>query len=159
MSESRSFPAGRSMTPAILRTGLFLIAASLAIYIAYKYATQLHAIAGFYAFLFPLSGVLALAGMVLAVKPQAACDCSGSMRGGAGIIAAGWMATGLMCIPSLTETVRVMPLGGAFAMFHMLTQHVVLPMAILAFALSPHRTARIFGASVGSEFNNARPVS
>jgi hypothetical protein len=147
------------MTPAILRTGLFLVAASLAFYIPYKYATQLHAITGFYAFLFPLSGVLALAGMVLAVKPQAACDCSGSMRGGAGIIAAGWMATGLMCIPSLTETVRVMPLGGAFAMFHMLTQHVVLPLAILAFAVSPYRAARVFGASAGPEFRNPKPVS
>ncbi len=141
-------PATRGdVTPAVLRVGLFLIAASLALYIPFKYATQLHAISGFYAVLFPLSGVLALAGMVLAIKPQAACDCSTAMRGGAGVIAGGWLATGLMCIPSLTETVQVMPLGGGIAMVHMLAQHVVLSMAILAFAIAPGRTARILEAS------------
>ena len=50
----------------IFRTALFASAASLAIYIGYKYATQLHTLEGFYAFLFPLSSVLAVAGMVLA---------------------------------------------------------------------------------------------
>ena len=145
--------------PAILRAGLFLIAFSLALYIPFKYATQLHAITGLYAFLFPLSGLLALAGMVLSVKPQAACDCSGTIRTGGGVLAGLWMATGLMCIPSLTETVRVMPLGGAFAMFHMLTQHVVLPMAILAFAFSPGRTARIFGASSPSALRDSEAIN
>jgi len=145
--------------PAILRAGLFLIAFSLALYIPFKYATQLHAITGLYAFLFPLSGLLALAGMVLSVKPQAACDCSGTIRTGGGVLAGLWMATGLMCIPSLTETVRVMPLGGAFAMFHMLTQHVVLPMAILAFAFSPGRTARIFGASSPSALRGSEAIN
>lgn len=145
--------------PAILRAGLFLIAFSLALYIPYKYATQLHAITGLYAFLFPLSGLLALAGMVLSVKPQAACDCSGTMRAGGGVLAGLWMATGLMCIPSLTETVRAMPLGGSFAMFHMLTQHVVLPMAILAFAFLPGRTARILGASGPSELRRSEAIN
>ncbi len=146
MSNQVSCEARREVTPAVLRGVLFLVAASLAVYIPFKYATQLHAISGLYAFLFPLSSVLALAGMVLAVKPRTACDCSTSMRGAAGTIAVGWMATGLMCISSLTETVREMPLGGSIAMVHMLAQHVVLSMAILAFAVAPGRTARMFGA-------------
>ena len=146
MSESVSGRFRRERRPFVLRALLFLSAASLALYIPFKYATQLHAITGLYAFLFPLSGLLAAAGIVLAVKPEAACDCSTMTRIGGGGLAMGWMATGLMCTASLTEMVKEMPLGGSIAMVHMLAQHVVLSMAILAFAIAPARTARMSGA-------------
>ncbi len=146
MSEPGSATARRDLTPLVLRAILFLSAATLALYIPFKYATQLHAVTGLYAILFPLSGLLAVGGMVLAVKPEAACDCSTMTRAGGGGLAVLWMATGLMCTASLTEMVREMPLGGTVAMVHMLAQHVVLSMAILGFAISPRQTARIFGA-------------
>ncbi len=133
-------------TAIFLRVVLFLSAATLALYIPFKYATQLHAITGIYAFLFPLSGLLAIAGITLSVRPQTACDCSTMTRGGAGVLAAGWMMTGLMCISSLTEMVQEVPLGGTVAMVHMLAQHVVLSMAIIAFAIWPRQTAISFGA-------------
>ncbi len=148
MSEQDFGTARRDVTPLVLRAILFLSAATLALYIPFKYATQLHAITGLYAFLFPLSGLLAAGGLVLAVKPEVACDCSTAMRIGGGGLAFGWMATGLMCTASLTEMIREMPLGGSIAMVHMLAQHVVLSMAIFALAVAPARTARMFGAPV-----------
>ncbi len=146
MSEPGSATARRDLTPSVLRAILFLSAATLALYIPFKYATQLHAVTGLYAILFPLSGLLAAGGMVLAVKPEAACDCATMTRVGGGGLAVLWMATGLMCTASLTEMVSETPLGGTVAMVHMLAQHVVLSMAILGFAIFPRHTARIFGA-------------
>ncbi len=157
MIEFTSDMGRRLFAPAVLRTGLFLIAASLAFYFPFKYATQLHAISGLYAFVFPFSAILALAGIALAVKPGAACNCSGSMRAGAGVIAASWMAIGLLCVPSLVEMARVSSFRGAFAMVHMLTQHVVLSAAILAFAYAPDRMASLFGARRGREIS--RPTA
>ncbi len=146
MSDRFSASSRLDGTAIFLRIALFLSAATLALYIPFKYATQLHAITGIYAFLFPLSGLLAIAGIALSVKPQTACDCSTMTRGGAGVLAVGWMATGLMCVSSLTETVQEVPLGGTVAMVHMLAQHVVLSMAIIGFAIWPRRTAILFGA-------------
>ena len=131
-----------------LRVVLFLSAVTLALYIPFKYATQLHATTGIYAFLFPLSGLLAIAGITLSVKPQTACDCSTMTRRGAGVLAVAWLVTGLLCVSSLSEMILEMPLGGTIAMVHMLAQHVVLSMAILAFAIWPRRTAILFGAPV-----------
>jgi len=146
MSEPGSAKARRDLAPFVLRAILFLSAATLALYIPFKYATQLHAVTGLYAILFPLSGLLAMSGMVLAVKPEAACDCSAMTRIGGGGLAVSWMATGLMCTASLTEMVSEVPLGGTVAMVHMLAQHVVLSMAILGFAIAPRQTAHMFGA-------------
>ena len=87
----------RSMTW-LFRAALFAAAASLAAYIPYKYATQFHAISGLYAFLFPLSAVLAAAGMIVAVKPEKACDCGTTMRTGLAALAGLWLVTGMMCV-------------------------------------------------------------
>lgn len=146
MYEPVSAAVRRDLTSLILRTVLLLSAATLAHYIPFKYVTQLHAVTGLYALLFPLSGLLAVGGMVLAVKPEVACDWSTATRFGGGGLAVLWMVTGLMCTASLTEMVKEMPLGGSIAMVHMLAKHVVLSMAILAFAIAPERTARMFGA-------------
>ncbi|MBA3562568.1 MAG: hypothetical protein H0W33_00870 [Gammaproteobacteria bacterium] len=130
---------------AIFRIALFAAAASLAAYIPYKYATQLHAISGSYALLFPLSSVLALAGMALAIRPRAACQCGGLVRGGIGALAVLWMATGLLCVGMLTASVLSNPLQGLIAAVHMVAQHVFLSLSLLAFVLMPERVVRALG--------------
>ena len=137
-----------SVTRTMFRIALFGAALSLAAYIPYKYATQLHAITGLYAFLFPLASVLAAAGIVLAMRPSKACDCSTVVRSGVGAVAALWMATGVLCMPSLMEATSALPASGMFATFHMLVQHVFLSLSILAFAFAPRTMAKILGASI-----------
>ena len=139
----------------LLRVALFVAAASLAAYIPYKYATQLHAVQGFYAFLFPLSALLAVAGMIVAVKLASACDCGTTMRTGVGALSVLWLATGVMCVGSLTEAVIEHPLHGSIATFHMLAQHVFLSIMLIAVALNPKRMASVFGASADERH---RPV-
>ena len=133
---------GRSPAAMLFRAALFAAAASLAAYIPYKYATQLHAIDGLYAFLFPLSSLLAAAGIILAIRPQKACECGATLRGGAGALALLWLATGLMCGPTLAEAIARSPLHGSIATFHMVAQHVFLSLSILAFAIAPAWMAR-----------------
>ena len=129
----------------ILRAALFLAAASLAAYIPYKYATQLHAVTGFYAFLFPLSALLAAAGIFAAVKPDKGCDCSVPVRSGVAALSLLWLATGVMCVGSLTEAVIEHPMHGSIATFHMMAQHVFLSLMLLALALAPQRMAKAMG--------------
>lgn len=140
----------------LFRAVLFAAAASLAAYIPYKYATQLHAVEGFYAFLFPLSALLAVAGMIAAVKPAKACDCSVAMRSGVAALSVLWLATGVMCVGTLTEAVIEHPLQGSIASFHMVAQHVFLSLALLAFALMPARMAAALG--VARREAQAQPV-
>lgn len=130
----------------LFRTALFAAAASLAAYIPYKYATQLHAISGFYAFLFPLSSLLAVAGLIFAVKPTKACDCGVTMRSGIAALSVLWLATGLMCVGTLTDAVVKDPLHGSIATFHMVAQHVFLSASLIAFAWMPTRMARALAA-------------
>lgn len=129
------------------RVLLMLAAASLAGYIPYKYATQLHAIDGIYAFLFPLSGVLAMAGMALAARPELAFRIPLVGRAAIGALAAGWMATGMLCVKSLTTQVLVSPGAGLFASFHMATQHIFLSLAVAAIVLAPSAVWAQFGVS------------
>lgn len=132
----------------IFRVALFAAATSLAVYIPYKYATQLHALSGIYAFLFPLSALLAAAGIVVAVKPEKACDCGVSMRAGIGALSVLWLATGVLCVSSLAVAVMDHPLHGSIATFHMLVQHVFLSLSLIAFALMPDRMAAALGVAV-----------
>ena len=129
----------------LFRVALFAAAASLAAYIPYKYATQLHAVSGFYAFLFPLSALLAVAGIVLAVKPGKACDCGTTIRSGVAALSVLWLATGAMCVGALTDAVMEHPLHGSIASFHMLVQHVFLSLALIAFTVRPGRMASALG--------------
>ena len=129
----------------LFRVALFAAAASLALYIPYKYATQLHAVSGIYAFLFPLSALLAAAGMMVAVKPATACECGAPMRSGVAALSVLWLGTGVMCVGTLTAAVLEHPLHGSIATFHMLAQHVFLSLALIAFASMPQRIARALG--------------
>ena len=138
----------------LFRAALFAAAASLAAYIPYKYATQLHAVSGLYAFLFPLSALLAAAGMIVAVKPEKACDCSATMRTGVAALAGLWLVVGMMCVGTLTQSVLDHPLHGSIATFHMLAQHVFLSLSLIAFAWAPRRMASALGIGAA-----ARPRS
>ena len=129
----------------LFRAALFAAAASLAAYIPYKYATQLHAVSGLYAFLFPLSALLAAAGMIVAVKPEKACDCGATMRTGVAALAGLWLVTGMLCVGSLAQSVLAHPLHGLIATFHMLAQHVFLSLSLIAFAWAPRRMASALG--------------
>ena len=137
----------------VFRAALFAAAASLAAYIPYKYATQLHAVQGLYAFLFPLSALLAVAGIVFAVKPEKACDCGTTMRSGIAALSVLWLATGMLCVGTLTDAVLANPLRGSIASFHMIAQHVFLSLALIAFAALPGRMVRALGVATTS----ARP--
>ena len=138
----------------LFRAALFAAAASLAAYIPYKYATQLHAVSGLYAFLFPLSALLAASGMIVAVKPEKACDCGATMRAGVAALAGLWLVVGMMCVGTLTQSVLDHPLHGSIATFHMLAQHVFLSLSLIAFASAPRRMASALGIGAA-----ARPRS
>ena len=127
------------------RIALFAAAAWLVFYIIYRYTTQLHTINGYYAFVFPLSTFVAIAGMYLAIKPKSACDCGGGLRTGIGTIAGAWMVVGLICVPSLTQHIINSPASGLFASFQMLAQHVFLSLSVIAFAAFPKRMLALFG--------------
>ena len=148
---------GQPIGALIFRIALFAAAASLAAYIPFKYATQLHTIQGIYAFLFPLSGILALSGMVLAIKPGIGSNFGIGVRAGAGSVAALWMATGLLCVSSLAAMFPISIWGGAIAVFHMTAQHVFLSAAILAFAFAPAWMARKLGVGDSEPAPSAAP--
>lgn len=116
---------------------LFAAAASLAAYIPFKYATQLHAIEGIYAFLFPLSSVVALAGLLLAFKPELGFNLPLWLRTATSAIAVGWIATGVICVPSLARTTLTAPFQGIFATFHMTAQHIFLSLSVTFMLLVP----------------------
>lgn len=122
----------------IFRFLVLAAAASLAVYIPFKYATQLHAIEGIYAFLFPLSSLVALAGIGLAWKPETAFRAPLWIRAAVSVVAVGWIATGVLCIPSLTRTTMAAPLAGFIATFHMTAQHVFLSLSVTFMLLVPH---------------------
>ncbi|MEO7244536.1 MAG: hypothetical protein ABIX12_05245 [Rubrivivax sp.] len=134
----------------LFRVALFAAAASLALYIPFKYATQLHAVTGFYAFIFPLSALLAAAGIVVALKPEKACDCGPAVRSGIAALSLLWLTTGMLCISALADAVASQPLRGSLATFQMAAQHIFLSLSLLAFAWRPRRMASAVGARADS---------
>lgn len=150
MTATRSISSSASL----FRIALFAAATSLAGYIAYKYATGLHATSGFYAFMFPLSALLAAAGIVLAVKPEKACDCGTTMRAGVAALSVLWLVTGVMCVGALSQSVMTHPAIGLAATFQMLTQHVFLSLSLIAFAWAPQRLVRALSAGPTAQAPN-----
>lgn len=51
-----------------------------------------------------------------------------------------------MCAAAFTTAIATAPLGGTFDMVHMLSDHVFLPVAVVALAWAPARVARWLGA-------------
>jgi hypothetical protein len=134
----------------ILRGGLFLASLGLFAYIVYRYTLYLPPDHGtVYGKIFPLSALLAASGIALAVQPFVFRDLRGVA--GAGIrfgltgLSGFWMATGLLCTRTLARGVVAAPLGGAFDLLHMVSDHVVLPLGIVALVWVPARLARRLG--------------
>lgn len=134
----------------IFRVALLAAAVSLGFYIPYKYATQLHAVQGLYAFLFPLSSVLVVLGIALSVRPELAFRIPGPGRAAVAALAAGWIATGMLCVPSLTKQAMSIPVAGLFATFHMLAQHVFLSLSVAALVVVPAAVFAQFGAAAAT---------
>jgi len=155
MSQQFKFSA---RTATVFRAALFGAATSLAIFILYKLVTSLHATEGFYAFMFPWSALLALAGITLAVKPEMSCDCSVPMRSGMGAIAVLWMATGAMCGPHIVDMAAHSPMRALYVGSLMTTQHIFLSAAIIAFAFAPLWMTRKLGLT-GPDQNTQTDVA
>lgn len=132
----------------LFRAALFASATSLAIYIPFKYATQLNTLVGFYAFLFPLSALLAVTGIVLAIKPALANSNRILIRAAVGAVSVLWIATGLMCVSTLTASVVESPASGLFAVFHMVAQHLFLSLSLITFAIAPRVVLAKLGIAV-----------
>lgn len=155
MNHSPSTPSG--YLGILFRIALFAAAFSLAGYIVYQYAATPHATEGFYAVLFPLSSLLALAGMVFAVKPRVGCNCNVGLRAGIGALSVVWIATGLMCAPMLVAWMGESPVKGGFALFHMVAQHVFLSLSLLAFVFFPRPISRwLIGADAPAQAGRSR---
>jgi hypothetical protein len=140
---------GRGWT--IFRGLLFLAGFSLVGYVAYRYTLFSPPDHGsLYGKIFPLSLVLAVVGMMLAVRPHLLNRVRGHaglpLRSALTVFGGVWMATGLMCAQSLAAGMAEAPLGGTVDMIHMLSQHVFLPIAVVALAWAPARVARWLGA-------------
>ena len=141
----------------IFRIALFAAAVSLAAYIPFKYATQFHAMKGFYAFMFPFSAVLAVTGMALAVKPGVGCKLGVTARAALGSVSVLWLVTGLLCAPSLVAKFPISVWGGAFAVFHMTVQHIFLSATVFAFAFAPGWMARNLAVAGGGAAPSVAP--
>jgi hypothetical protein len=133
------------------RVLLFVAGLSLVGYIAYRYSFYRPPDHGtVYGIIFPLSFVLAVAGMTLAFLPYALARLRGqagnALRGGLSVYGGVWMATGLLCASSLAQGAVAAPLGGSVDMLHMLFQHVFLPASVVALAWAPERVARWLNA-------------
>lgn len=148
MPESKDYP----VVALVLRAALALTALSLFVYIPYRYVARPPEFGGIlgtgYAILFPLSGVLAAAALLVAWRPGALRSLQpsrhgapggsgGLLRTGLGVFGGTWMAMGLMCLPSLTALTAVSPVEGLFSGIHMTAQHVFLGAAAIGAAASP----------------------
>lgn len=140
MATSRSSSAG--YPAAVFRVALFAAGFSMAAYVLYQYLGRPHATEGFYAVLFPLSSLLALAGMAFAIRPRSACGCSLGLRTGLGALSVVWIATGMMCLPMLIAWIGEAPARGAFGLFHMGAQHVFLSFSVMAFVFFPRQVSQ-----------------
>jgi len=127
------------------RLALLAASVSLACFVPFRYATSPPPFGGLYGYLFPLSGLIALVGIALAMRPGLVFRMPLAARAAVAGLGAAWMATGLFCLSSLTATTMTMPLPGLFATFHMLVQHVFITLAVGGFALAPGAVYRLFG--------------
>lgn len=127
----------RSALAAFLRGAAGLTAVSLLVYIPYRYVARPPGFDGvlgsLYAILFPLSLLLAVGALWVAIRPERLERLvSGGEGGGVGarwalgVYGGLWVAMGLMCVPSLTALAEVSPVKGLFSTVHMSAQHVFL---------------------------------
>jgi len=128
---------------------LFASGVSLFAYLGYRY--QIGSVpdhGSLYGVIFPLSAFLALGALVMAVRPHVLERIAGpagpAVKGGVVLLGAGWMATGLLCLRSLTAGVIAAPLWGTMDLIHMLSHHVVVPVGLGMLALGSRRVEAWF---------------
>ncbi len=148
----------RSKSWKVFRAVILVAAVSLGGYIAFKTATRPHAFTGLYAVLFPLSIIVTVAGVALAIDPALGFRAPLWTRAAVGVAAAGWLANGVLCVPSLTQATLSAPLAGLFATGHMLLQHVVLTIGVAALALAPRAVYRWFGLETPAGVRHSTPA-
>lgn len=133
-----------------MRWALLAAGVSLAFYLPYRYAVRPPVTPGLYSFLFPLSAVLAAAGVALAWRPGIVLRLPYAIRAAIGAVALLWFVAGMVCVPSLGLKIVASPIAGLFATFQMVVQHVFLSAAVGAFALRPHETFERLGLAAPS---------
>lgn len=135
----------------LFRALLFLSGLTLVSYVAYRYSlAQPPDHGSLYGKVFPLSLLLALLGMGLAVSPHLLDRVRGhagmACRGALTAFSGAWMVTGLACTRSLAAGVAEAPLRGTFDLLHMVSGHVYLPLGVVALAWGSARVAQWMGA-------------
>ena len=126
----------------VFRGVLFLAGLALVGYVAYRY-TLFNAPdhGSLYGKLFPLALPFAALAMALAVRPRLIARVPGqgglALRGAVTTFGGAWMAMGLMCAAGFAKAVAEAPLSGTFDLMHMLSDHVFLPVAVVALAWAP----------------------
>lgn len=134
----------------LLRGVLLLASLGLFAYIVFRYTLYLPPEHGsVYGKIFPLSALLAASGVALAVQPFLFRDLPGPggtiLRVGLTGVSGFWMATGLLCAHSLARGAMTAPLGGTFDLLHMVSDHVILPLGIMALVWVPSTIAHRLG--------------
>jgi len=135
------------------RVLLLLAGVSLVAYMPYKALVHYDKLQDIYGPWFIQGAVVAMAGVLFAVRPGAVLRSPVWMRLGVGLAALLWMRTGLACTPSLLSSIQASLPKGGFAMFHMLTQHVFLSAGVIAMVAAPRFFAEQLGAT--TEFDEA----
>jgi len=121
----------------IARAVLLLSGLSLAAYMPWKAATQFESLRSIYGPWFLQGAVVAAAGVLLMIRPVTGLRLPLILRLGVGVAAVLWMRTGLLCTPSLIDTITASPAAGLFATFHMFVQHILLSVGVLLVATVP----------------------
>jgi len=133
-----------------LRAALLLASLALFAYIVFRYTLYLPPDHGsVYGKIFPLATLLAASGIALAVQPFFLRDLPGPggtvLRAGLTGLSGLWMATGLLCVRSLARGAVAAPLGGTFDLLHLVSDHVLLPLGIVALVWVPAQVAHRLG--------------
>lgn len=133
----------------VFRWLLFGAALTLALYLPYRYAVRPPALPSLYAFLLPLTAILAVMGMALALKPTLSFRIPIGARAGIAAVAVLWFAAGIVCIPALGARIVSAPAIGLLATFQMVMQHLFLATVVAVFAVKPDQTCVWIGLSPG----------
>lgn len=136
----------------ILRGLMGAAAIALVGYVAYRYSIFNPPRHGsLYGTIFPFALPFALLALALAWRPRLLAALPGAAgaasRAGATLFSGLWMATGAMCVAGFSKAVASAPVGGSLDMLHIFSDHIFLPVAVIALAWAPDRIARALGAT------------
>lgn len=148
---------------AILRGLMGTSAIALIGYVAYRYSIYNPPRHGsLYATIFPLALPFALLALALAVRPRLLAGLAGgagvAARAGATAFGGLWMATGAMCVAGFSKAVVEAPVEGTVNMVHLVSDHIFLPVAVVALAWVPDLVARWLGAESAESAGERHPA-